>query len=64
MEHGERVNKKQGINLYWCNKCIHLHEPYYGSRECGIVYGKDQTTETVYKDENGNYRCRHYKGRW
>jgi hypothetical protein len=56
--------KKQPLTLYWCNKCQNLRRTYYGSKECEIRYGKKDPPETVYVDEDGNYRCRHYKGRY
>lgn len=64
MDHGNSVSKKRTLTFYSCHRCQHIHETFTGDRVCKMVYGKKDPPETVYKDEEGNYRCRHYKGRW
>lgn len=60
MESGKPIAK----TFYRCHRCQNTHETFTGEKVCKIVYGKKDPPQTVYKDENGDYRCHHYKGRW
>lgn len=52
---------KRKLVLYNCKRCKHLATGYYeDQRFCEMTYLNPNPPQTVYADEDGNLRCKHY----